>query len=451
MLEPRKPGTASHESADTCEEKMRVLYFAPKECWPPDTGAKLRNFHLARELAQRSRVTYLGFADTGGAAPDQGHGPDRFCESVISVPREAGYSLGKLIRGALGPIPVTLLNYTTRAMHAELHRLLATRDFDVVQMEGLHLLEYLPMIRSVRNRPLVICDWHNVDSGLIRQYSERAPTPWRRAYARLTARRMSEIEREAMLKFDAHVVVSEADRARLLDIEPSARVFIVDNGVDVGHYSDEEIERAHAKWRSRAAAVKRVLFVGSMDYHANVDAAVHFARDVWPSVYSSDRNLVFTIVGRNPSDAVRELAHLDGVEVTGTVEDVRPYYREAAAAVVPLRIGGGSRLKILEAMAAGVPVISTCLGAEGIDAVDGENILIAEGADELTRAIRRAIHHGELRQRLVASARSLVRSRYDWSEIGARLFDIHRGLKRGADKSEAEPVGARRTALEVNA
>ncbi|HVF91170.1 MAG TPA: glycosyltransferase, partial [Blastocatellia bacterium] len=181
----------------------------------------------------------------------------------------------------------------------------------------------------------------------------------------------------------------------------------------------------------------RVVFVGSMDYHANVDAAVCFAREAWPALRERNPELVFTIVGRNPAPEVRALARIPGVEVTGTVGDVRPYYRDALAEVVPLRIGGGSRLKILEAMAAGVPVVSTRLGAEGLAVIDDRNILLADSAEGQRRAILSLFEDRALWQRLAHEGRVLVRSRYDWSAIGASLLETHARLA-----SRARAAGA---------
>ena len=422
---------------------LRVLHFAPKQCWPPDTGAKLRNYHLAREMARNARVTYLCFSEDPAASTA---GLEHVCERIITVPREPGYTFTKILRGIAGRAPLNVLNYTTRAMKRRLARLLDEQDFDIVQVESLLLADYLPIIRLARSRPLAVCDWHNVDSEVIERYGRHAPGALRRLYARATARRMAALERRSLSQFDAHIVVSERDRAQLLGLASNARIFVVDNGVDVNHLCDEEIERAYSAWLVNAESNRtsknsptseqqtgetrrnRVVFVGSMDYHANADACLYFARKVWPELRSRKPDLVFTIVGRNPSEEIRALGNLPGVEVTGTVEDVRPYYREALAAIVPLRIGGGSRLKILEAMAAGVPVISSRLGAEGIDASDGENILIAGTADEFRRALFEIVENRTLRHKLATAARSFVSARYDWSALGETLLDTHAGL-----------------------
>jgi glycosyltransferase involved in cell wall biosynthesis len=183
-----------------------------------------------------------------------------------------------------------------------------------------------------------------------------------------------------------------------------------------------------------------------MDYHANCDAVVDFVREVWPLVRARRPELVFTIVGRDPSAAVRELASVAGVEVTGTVDDVRPFYREAAAAVVPLKTGGGSRLKILEAMAAGVAVVSTRLGAEGLDIQDRENILMAETGSEFRDAITDIINDHGLNEKLLRNGRTLVSERYDWSKLGASLSEVHATLitrrpvlARSLQKTSARP------------
>lgn len=451
---------------------LRVLHFVPRLPWPLNTGAKLRNYHLARQLARRTRISLLAFSDNGietsgdpaqlsimeqskstqnGAGLDPAEpilaGPEHFYEREITVGRDQSYTPAKIVRGAVGRTPLPLLNYTTSAMKRALVRILSKDDFDVVQIESIHLLAYLPIIRAAGSRPLVILDWHNIESDLMQQYSERAIGTLRRAYARRTSDQLSRLERRAMKEFDAHVVVSDSDRAKLLDYTSDARIFVIENGVDTDYYSDRRIESAHSAWlaqRGDAAATStdlrseslkagsklryRAVFVASMDYHANADAAVNFAREVWPSIHERRPDLVFTIVGRDPGPEVRQLAALPSVEVTGTVHDVRPYYHEALAAIIPLRVGGGSRLKILEAMAAGVPVVSTTLGAEGLYVQNNQNILIADTNEELRESISAVAEDGELRRKLSTGGRALVSARYDWARVGESLLETYQSL-----------------------
>lgn len=436
--------------------KMRVLYFAPKEPWPTTTGALVRNYYLARELARKASVTYLAFTDDtnlpingdsaisqeGAAELKREVDPMAWCEEVFTVRRESDYTLAKLVRGAVGRVPVTVLNYTTRAMGQELGRILDSQDFDVVQVESIHLALYLPIIRSARSQPLTVCDWHNIESDLMRQYSDHIGNRWRRLYARRAACQLSAIERQAAQGFDVHITVTEPDRARLFEFASNARAHVIPNGVDTSYYSDEQIEQAHASWLAtkenspiNPTAHRRVLFVGSMDYHANVDAVVEFAHSVWPRIHAQAPDLTFTIVGRNPPSKVRKLADLPAVEVTGTVKDVRPYYREALAALVPLRVGGGSRLKILESMAAGVPVISTRRGAEGIEVKDGENILFAETGGEFCQRVAEISESERRWRKLSDSGRVLAREKYDWAKLGDELASLYEELLRNRRSS----------------
>jgi glycosyltransferase involved in cell wall biosynthesis len=459
---------------DAPKASLRVLHFVPRECWPLDTGAKLRNYHLAREVARQCRITLLTFSEQGhdSTSPPATHSenkeqtisqdsiatrqtsvrpetdlpqPVEFYERIVRVARDKGYTLSKVVRGALLSTPLPVLNYTTSMMAKALARVLDEQDFDIVQVESIHLAAYLPIIRAARNRPLVICDWHNIESELMQRYSEHAPGVMRRTYARRTARQLAALERRALLDFDAHVTVSSEEQEKLLKSAPVARIELIENGVDTGYYQEELIARAHADWMtqsrassdqpksggddSRAGAQKRrVLFVGSMDYHANIDAVTHFAREVWPHVRAQHPDLVFTIVGRDPASEVKQLKSLPGIEVTGTVDDVRPYYYDALMAVIPLRVGGGSRLKILEAMAASVPVVSTRLGAEGIKAEDGVNIVLADTSEDLQRAISSLVKDEKQRRELATGGLALVSAHYGWPRLGARLIDTYQQL-----------------------
>jgi sugar transferase (PEP-CTERM/EpsH1 system associated) len=393
-----------------------VLQLAPRVCWPLDTGAKLRNYHLARVVSPQASLTLLAFGDDTSIPELRA-----VYENVVTVPRGSGYSLGKLLRGAIGRTPLPLLNYTAREMTEAVARVLEN-DFDLVQVESIHLMNYLPAIRRARKPPLVICDWHNIESELMRRYSEQEESAGRRVYARRTARLMRAFEQRALSEFDAHIAVSERDAAALRAINPAAKVFVIENGVDSEHYSSDKYTPGNAH---------RLVFVGSMDYHGNVEGVVKFARHVWPSIRQREPELIFTIVGKDPAPAVRDLTSIKGIEVTGSVADVRPYYREAIAAIVPLNVGGGSRLKILEAMAAGVPVVSTTLGAEGLDVRDGEHILLADDDDRLTKAILDLLNDQPLRTKIIAGGRALVAEHYDWAHLGAKLSNVYRQLLNG--------------------
>lgn len=419
----RKHNSLGALSLKTDPPNLRVLQFAPRTPWPLNTGAKLRNYHLARILAMKARISLLAFGDK----QNETSALETVYEQLVTIPRLAGYSFAKVLRGAIGRTPLPLLNYTTNEMSKTLAHVLAKNDFDLVQVESIHLMNYLPVIRAARSHPIAVCDWHNIESDLMGQYAEREQSVARKTYARRTARLMNEFEIKALNEFDGHIVVSEPDAEGLRRMNSRARIFVIENGVDVSYYAGEQ-----------SAGKKRVVFVGSMDYHANIDGVINFARNVWPTVRQQKPELVFTIVGRDPSPEVRDLSSIDGVEVTGSVDDVRPFYREAIAAVVPLNVGGGSRLKVLEAMAAGVPVVSTKLGAEGLDSSDGENILLTDSTEQLAERLVNVIDDQDLRRRLIEGGKTLVRERYDWSTLGTKLLLQYQAMASGTSRSATD-------------
>lgn len=423
---------------------MRILYLATRECWPLTTGARLRDYHLARELAARCSLTYVGLHDPGepeGQQPPQDAG---FAQN-LSLVRERGFTASKVIRGLAGPMPVTVLNYFSPGVQVELAEILARGGFDTIQMEGVHLIGYLPIIRSAASRPAVLADWHNIESELMHRYSAGASSLLRRVAARRTAGLVRRAEDRLLAACDAHTVTSERERQQLSARAPDARILVVPNGVESGFYSGGEMARDREEHGSGRSAKPSIVFVGSMDYHGNIDAVLWFAREVWPHLRRKYPNLYFTIVGRSPSAEVKSLAS-EGVEVTGTVDDVRPFYGRALAAVVPLRIAGGTRLKILEAMAAGVPVVSTRVGAEGLEVEDEQCILLADTAGDMIAAIDRLVTSSATRQRLAEAGRSLVISKYDWSMLGAQIYDVHCELRAG-QAGESETRRAARSSI----
>ena len=392
---------------------MRVLYFSPRDCWPVTTGARVRDFHLASQLASNATLVYLGFV-TGEERRERLE-PLRNSE-VVLVRRSGGYAPVHLVRGLVGPHPITVLNYTSPRMMVALEQLLRGEAFDVIQIEGVHLFAYVRRIRELAPRARLISDWHNIESELLARYAENAPGSARRLYARRTVSLLRRLERQLLDLCDAHTVCSERERGILLEQAPSARIEVIGNGVDAGFFSP-----ASAGQEPR----RTLVFVGSMDYHANIDAALYFAREIWPRIRARRPDLEFVVVGSRPAPEVLELRAQPGITVTGTVDDIRPYYASALAVVVPLRVGSGTRLKVLEAMAAGAPVISTTLGAEGLAVTPEENILIADSPTEMAGRAATLEAGSPGWHKLAQNGRALVAEQYDWSIIGAKLQRLY--------------------------
>jgi glycosyltransferase involved in cell wall biosynthesis len=360
----------------------------------------------------KAELTYLGF--TSGEPKRERLEPLEG-SNVILVRREAGYAPANLLRGMLGPTPISVLNYTSAAMVKELERLLRARDFDAVQIEGVHLFAYLNQIRTLAPRARIVCDWHNIESELLLRYAGNSPGLARRMYARRTTSLLHRLELQLLSLCSAHTVCSERERQILLEYAPGTRIEVIGNGVDVEYFIQTEASDTR----------RSLVFVGSMDYHANIDAAVYFANEVWPTVRARRPDLQFIIVGSRPTAEVLALGQQPGIRVTGTVEDIRPFYGSALAVVVPLRVGSGTRLKVLEAMAAGTPVISTTLGVEGLSVSDGAEFRLADSSSAMADAAT-SLQAGSAEWRKIAvNARQLVKSRYDWPIIGEKLRRLY--------------------------
>jgi len=410
---------------------MRVLYFSPRICWPTISGAHLRDFYFARQLARNAELTYLGLVneDSGPQAEQlrQRLEPQNGTQ-VIALRRDKSYRPGNIVRGLIGPTPLNVLNFTSPAVLAEVDRIFRQQTFDVAQIESMHLIAYARHIRQIAPRTRLILDWHNIESEILARFAENDRNPLRAVYAKRTSLLSRNVENELLRLCHAHTVCSEREREVLLAREPKARIEVVGNGVDCDFFAET----------AQPGERRDVLFMGRMDYHANIDAALFFVSKVWPLVRQRRPELRLVIVGAQPPQEILALRE-QGITVTGTVDDVRPFYRSALVSVVPLRVGGGTRLKVLEAMAAGTPVISTSLGAEGLAITPGKDILIADSPEAMADGLVSLQAESSLWHQLAENGRSLVREKYDWSVVGEVLWRLHREqVETGAGCLEAK-------------
>lgn len=404
---------------------MRVLYFSPRICWPTTSGSHQRDFYFAKGLAQKSQLTYIGLVtDDAEGQAERLRGQLGNGARVIAVCREASYRRANLVRGFFGPTPLNVLNFTSARVLAEVDRILHAQTFDTIQLESMHLIGYARRIRQLAPLTPLIFDWHNIESEILIRYAQNDSNPLRRCYAWRTAQLSRNVENELLRLCDSHTVCSERERQVLRARAPEARIEVVSNGVDYAFLSATPGEATPLADCESAGARRDVLFLGRMDYHANVDAALFFAAKVWPLIHARRPELRLMVVGADPAKPVLALRE-NGITVTGTVDDVRPFYQRALTSVVPLRVGGGTRLKVLEAMAAGVPVVSTSLGAEGLPVTPGKHILIADTPQAMADAVLSLQPGSPQWQQMTLHARRLVKAEYDWPAIGEILWRVH--------------------------
>jgi sugar transferase (PEP-CTERM/EpsH1 system associated) len=413
---------------------MRILWLKSDLLLPLDKGGKLRTWHLMRHLARRHEITYLAFAepDTPRAHRD---GMREVAAHIETVPRTdpPKGSLRFYADAAahlVDPLPYAVGKYRSRAYRDRIVRLLASTPFDLVVCDFL-----VPAVNLPRALPCPsVIFTHNVEAEIWRRHAETSGNPVARAFLAAQHRRMLRFERKTLARFDGVLAVSDADGQAFDRLYPGAvrqPVHVVPTGVQTDYFT------AHAS----DPASQTLVFTGSMDWLPNEDAMLFFCREILPLVRADEPGAQRAIVGRAPTPAVKALAADGGVTVTGRVDDVRPHMRDAAVYIVPLRIGGGTRLKIFEAMAMGKAVVSTTVGAEGLPVTNGEHLMLADEPRAFARAIVRLMRDVSRRRQLEAAARALVVERYDWSAVAGALEDALVRFAR-VRPQEAEPRGS---------
>ena len=400
---------------------MNILFLTPQLPWPPDRGTALRNWGLLRELAARHRVALLSFTEAvTDAVPDPLREVTRGRVETVPAPQR---SLAVRLRDMLlRQRPDMALRLADPAFAARLHAWLAREDFDVVQIEGIELAPYLDDILAARGRaarPLAVFDDHNAEWVLQqRAFATDVRRP-QRAHAALYSlvqwRRLRRYEASVCRRSDRVVAVSATDAAALRSLDPQLNVHVVPNGIDVAHYAPS---------LAPAAIPFDLLFTGKMDFRPNIDAMLWCAAEIWPRVRAAYPQATLGIVGQKPNARLDPLREQPGITLTGYVPDIRPYLAGAQVYIAPLRMGGGTRFKLLEAMAMERAIVSTRVGAEGLDAGAG----ILRIADEPAAFAAEAV--GLLRDRaacaaLGSRARAHVAAHFDWSALVPRLEAIY--------------------------
>ena len=385
---------------------MRILWVKVGGLWPPDTGGRLRSLHLVSELSRRHHVS---LATTHAPGEDPGpllaHLPR--CE-VVSVPYalpkrgSAGFALA-LARSWLTTQPVDLLKSVVPGLREEVRRRLEGGAVDLCVADFL-----VGTANIVLPGPVPTLFFaHNVEHLIWRRLARVETSPWRRPLLEVEWRKLRAAEARACSRATLTVAVSEEDAALLAARAPAARVRAIPTGVDLSYF---------APGTSREDDTSLV-FMGSMDWLPNEDAVLHFLEAILPRVRGEVRNVSFTVVGRNPGPRLRAAAARDGIALTGRVEDIRPHVLRAAVFVVPLRVGGGTRLKIFEALAMGKAVVSTTVGAEGLPLVPGLHFVRADDPDEFAQAVVSLLRDPGLRRSLGLQGRRLVEERYGWPRV----------------------------------
>jgi polysaccharide biosynthesis protein PslH len=410
---------------------MKILILAPYPPYPPRGGGALRIYNLIGGLAERHAITCLSFAPSPAAAEALAPLAER-CR-LITVLGPPPRSLGRRALTTLAsPLPDMAHRNASAAYQAALDELLARERFDIVQAESIEMAQF-GLRRAGGARPLTVLDEFNAEYLLQRRAALndlRRPSSAKRLagglYSLAQWAKLAAYERRMLRAYDRVLVVSRDDRAALQRLWPAADPAIIPNGVDTNYFAPMEQPQA-------ASRQKAIVFTGTLDYRPNIDAALWFAREVLPLIRAVRPEAKLLLVGRSPAPAVRALHDGQAIELLGEVPDVRPAIGGAAAYVVPMRIGGGVRLKLLEALAMAAPVASTTMGAEGVDELrDGGQLLLADTPAAFAAAVLRLIDEPQLAARLGQAGRALACAHYDWRAIVPRLEAVYTLASAGA-------------------
>ena len=391
---------------------MNILWVKMGGLWPATTGGRTRSLQTISELARRHGVSVI---TTHGAGDD----PDGLqrqlsgCHHVASIPyvaskRGAASFPVTVARSWLSKYPVDLWKWQVPEVRRQVASLMNSGDVDVCVTDFLFAAVNVPM----RSRVPVVLFEHNVEYLIWQRLAALETSPWRRAVLELEWRKLRAREAEACTRADLTIAVSEDDQLRLASIAPEACVTAVPTGVDTRYFCPNgHHERPN-----------HLVFSGSMDWHPNEDAVIHFTDVILPRIRAEVPDASFTVVGRNPTDRLRAFAAGTGITLTGTVDDVRPAVAEGAVYVVPLRAGSGTRIKIFEALAMAKPVVSTTVGAEGLALEPGEHFIAADDPAVFADAVVSLLRDPERRHALGHAGRTLVDTHYSWGQV-ARQFE----------------------------
>jgi polysaccharide biosynthesis protein PslH len=405
-------------------ERLNILCVSHMPASPPRFGAQARVHGLMTQLARHHDLTAAMLVDDEFDADECRRAMQVYCREVVMVPNPYGREgLTKRLlqlRSLASSRSFERLRVTVPALQQTLDRVLRARRFDVVNLEFPYLGHYdLRQAPSRQKPPPLVVDSHEIAYDLARQFARAGSNPGRRFYAGANWRKLRREELGTYRDADGVYLCSAEDERRLLKQVPGVRTAVIPNAADIEYYQPRPTDPP--------SDGRTVVYFGLLSTVPNIDGVTHFAQDIWPRIAATHPKARWKIIGGRPPPSLLALAG-SRVELTGFVSDLRPHLAAAAAVVVPLRLGGGTRLKIVEAMAMGKAIVSTTVGAEGIAAVPGRDILIEDEPASFADAVSRLLTKPDLAVRIGQSAKHLAVERYAWSGAAWALEGFYRRI-----------------------
>lgn len=409
---------------------MNILFIAPRLPLPADSGGKIRTWNILKQLAKKAKIHLVCFSfDEEGkdlCTEVKNAGID-----VTLIPAVEPNIVKKIIQVLFSPFPVSMNKYYSKEMEGVLTELNETNHFDAVHIDHLHMAHYVSCFNGL---PCVM-DEHNVEYKILERCANVEKSFIKRAVFKNQARKIKNFEEKCVKDVSAYLAVSKDDQDLLYDLGGDRLSgHVIPNGVDTQYFrvavpgGDKKLEVRSEKLEVEEEDA--LVFTGSMDWFPNDDSAIYFCEDILPLIWKTKPDIKFYIVGKGPSDRLKDLTKGEPrIVLTGRVDDVRTYVNKSKIFVVPLRIGGGTRLKILEAMSMEKVVVSTSIGAEGIDYTKDGDIVLADEPQDFAQKVVSLLDDSKRRAALESAGRKLVLEKYDWNIVGKKLLSIYERIK----------------------
>ncbi len=385
--------------------KLNILILSPTFPLPLNMGSKIRIYHFIKQLSRSNKITLASLVHSNEEIHERDN-MKQYCSDLYLVqacmPRKFA-----AFKALLSSKPYRVIKFKNNKFRQHVSHLLKSKYFDIIWVNYLNMMDYLDP--SLIRNSLIILDQQNADELIWRRFIEEGN--WGiRTFARQNLWKLRKFQTAMMSHVDVLISVSEKEANFMKErVAVSCLIWTVPNGVDIEYFLP--------KSRPSNKLNNRIMFCGSMDVTMNIDAVLRFAQAIFPLVKEKLPDVEFCVVGRNPDSKILNLSNINGIEVTGSVEDIRPYYERARLVVAPFRYGGGTKLKILEAMAMRVPLVSTEVGCQGIEVIPGKHLLVENGNEQFAELVVKLLKDNRLQETLSSAGRILVEKKYGWSHI----------------------------------
>lgn len=424
---------------------MKLLFLTPQIPFPPRQGTALRNWGLISHLAQRHEIWLMSFVDgpVPAAWPDELHAA---CQRIAAFPVPKRTIQDRLRTLLTSRLPDMAWRLWSPEFAAQFQAWIQQEHFDIVQIEGIELARYILSAQSSvlgSKHSALIFDDHNCEYLMQKRWFERDIKNPRRLHAALYSlaqwRKLAAFERTSIQSAQATLCCSAEDRAALQQLAPVSDPHVIYNGIDMATYaafqmSDVKSDTSNVKHQTPNATSRQLpaanhqptlVFTGKMDFRPNIDAMLWFGREVWPRIRQAQPQTRWLVVGQKPSPRLDVLRSDPNIEITGEVPDPRPYIAQATVYIAPLRVGGGTRFKLMEAMAMRRPIVTTRLGCEGFDITPGREMMLADAPADFAEAVLALLNDPARARAMTEYAFAFVAQQYDWSAIVPKLEKIY--------------------------